>query len=222
MKRISALGVAILVGLIMAHQGLAQEPEKGWLAGIRGGLNLADIDFPGVDFDARTGFAAGALAGYRFHPQWAVHAIVSYTQKGAKDEGTSTQGAFTRKIKIPYVELQVPAVLMPPLANENLAPRAYIGPYIAYELGCDVTLEDPTGVETSTCEEGAETGIAPQTASIDYGLTIGLGLDLMRGNSGFSIDFVYDLGLGNINDTPAAPEIRNRVIQILIGYVQRL
>ncbi len=222
MKRIAALTAAMLIGLVIAQPGQAQSQAKGWSAGIRGGLNLADIDFPGVNFDKRTGFAVGAFAGYKFHPQWGLQGIVSYTQKGAKDVGTSNVGAFKREFTIPYIELQLPIVLMPPLANENLVPRVYVGPYVAYELSCDFKLEDSTGTETTSCLEGSETALAPVTKSIDYGLVIGIGLNLMRGSGGFSLDVVYDLGLANINDTPSAPEVKNRVFQILIGYVHIL
>lgn len=110
-----------------------------------------------------------------------------------------------------------------------MTPRLYGGATVGMEIGCEVEFEGPDVSETADCEETLDAAVAivdpafTETKSLDLGLVLGAGLDLGRGPGRLSIDLRYNLGLTNINDlTPQAGEseiqIKNRVLQVLVGY----
>lgn len=55
----------------------------------------------------------------------------------------------------------------------------------------------------------------PEASNLDFGLLLGVGLDIALGGAVISGDVRYDLGLRDIAE---GRSLRNRALQLLVGY----
>ena len=90
--------------------------------------------------------------------------------------------------------------------ESKVRPAVFAGPMIAYELSSTAKISSAGVSDTHDIED---------TKKWDYGVAFGAGLELGRGAGGFSLDFLYILGLANI---ARLGEIKNREALVLVGY----
>ncbi|NIR43325.1 MAG: PorT family protein [Gemmatimonadetes bacterium] len=212
------LAAVVLLAATLPSTGLAQD-DGGFVVGARGGPNFSDLAGD-LNFDSRVGFGVGVFGGLQLGKFWSVQAELSYQQKGAKDIAIQIP-VRERRIKISYLELQLPLALYPDLGPSGLTLRLYGGPYGAIEVACSKEVDDAAGTPVSSdCEAGPEAE-AVLLKSVDYGIVIGAGVDLAgRDRSGLTLDVRYDVGLANINDGGVG-DVMNRAIQVVVGYAHR-
>lgn len=173
-----------------------------------------------LDLDSRVGFVGGFAFRYNFGRLGGVQPEILYVVKGATDR---IEG-FDVQVRIKYLELQLPVVLMIPVSG-SVRPRVYAGPSVARELSCRVPLDDGFARLTFACDElldlgGGGTGVAfTETKGLDFGVVFGGGMDVGAGPGAVTLDVRYDVGITNLNDLPGVDDsLHNRALELLAGY----
>ena len=212
MKRVIHLTAAVaLAVLIMSGSAQAQSKRAGINAGVDFATLGGDIEeLVGVSASTSTGFSAGAFFGVNVSRMFRIQLNGQYVQKGAKFEESGATATFD----VPYIELLLPITFLIPIESSSITPRIYVGPSLAFEMSCDLKLEEGGQSETISCADAG----AP-TKSTDYGVLFGAGVDFGLGSGELTLDVLYNLGLVNLNDFPGDDlSVKNRNIQILLGY----
>lgn len=209
MKRsIGLLTAAGLALMICAGPAVAQSLR----AGVKFGIDFADLGGSAQNTKIKTGASAGAYFGVDLGAMFRLEVDGQYVQKGAKAEDVDIDELV---FKLEYLEFLVPLSVVVPTQG-SITPRFYAGPALAIETGCKLaaTIE---GIEV---ERGCdEQDIELKTKGVDFGVLFGLGADVTLGTGEISFDVLYNLGLSDINDVAGAEEsLKNRNIQITIGY----
>jgi hypothetical protein len=160
--------------------------------GIKGGLNLANIDTDGSP-DGTTGYHAGVFLNFGF-AGISLQPEVLYSVKGAKD------------FDLTYVEVPI-------LLKKNFAKviNIHLGPQFGFLTKAEGIDVDGDGNSVI----GAD--IKDQLKTSDLSLVFGAGVDFPMGLSG---GLRYVLGLSDVNDKYfiTAGKIKNKTFQIYIGY----
>ncbi len=116
---------ALLLGLVAVPAALAGQVQIG----IKGGASFGNISNKGVlpgNLETRTGFAAGVSLGLGTQVV-GVGAEALFAQRGLKSDGTG--GTKLDYLDVPvYLKLRVP--------SPGVAPFAYIGPQVSFEVNC--------------------------------------------------------------------------------------
>ena len=140
--------------------------------GIKAGASFGNVSNRGVlpgEVGRRTGFAVGIAAFTPSPIGFGIEAL--YAQRGVTgDESTASR-------ELEYID--VPLYLRVSLANPAIAPFAYAGPQISYELNCDTGDESCPGSDRpqwpTSAVIGAGIALADQRISIEgryvYGLS---------------------------------------------------
>lgn len=214
----------ILAALLMGSmQPLFAQSIK---LGIKGGLNAANTDrgdvFAGNSSSYRLGFNAGVFADFECN-KWSVEPGLFYTVKGANYKSsfvstTPLNGTEVVSAKghqtFNYLELPVNVIY-----NIQTKPgKIFVGagPYLGYLL---------SGKAKSTITKGSEV-----SSDYDQNLAIGSGGDFKRTDFGLNalagITFKngllasigYGYGLTSIVNNASSVKLKNRVMNISVGY----
>jgi hypothetical protein len=193
MKRLSILIVIISLCSISSSV-YAQEAVK---TGAKGGLNFATIS--GGEFDSRTGFVVGGFAKFGIPDSpLSIQPEALYSQQGGELNGN--------QVRIDY--LKVPVLFKFALSQgQTIEPNLFAGPY----AGLRLIAEQDGGTGGLF---GSGTNIENRTEQVDYGFAVGAGLDIEVGNSIFTMDARYNLGL---NDVFTDESGKHRVFSITFG-----
>jgi Outer membrane protein beta-barrel domain len=184
----------ISLGCLLFLAGLPAARAQG--LGIKGGLSYGNVSNSGVlpgNLGARTGFAAGvALATSSSGLGFGAEAL--YAQRGV----TSSTGIDSRSLDY----LDVPLSARVTLPTPGLAPFAYAGPMVSFELRCRAG-----GV---ACPD---TGRPKRS----YAAVIGAGVSL--GGRGVSLEGRYIYGLTDLklNTITSSASYHSRSFLILAG-----
>ena len=143
--------------------------------GLKAGLNLSTVTgegiSEGISVDSKIGYKIGPTAEIGLGPTMAIQAGALLSLKGSKDSDAN------------YLEVPVCFAIKFPIAIDT---KIYVnaGPYFGYGLfGKTKTIFGETFDTFDRIEK------------IDYGATIGAGMEVLKFNFGLN----YDLGLANIN-----------------------
>jgi len=185
------------IGILAAAVTLAfASPALGQGLGIKGGLSWNNVSNSGVlpgELQSHTGFAVGLGLGTTGTP-FSVGIEGLYAQRGLDSDTPSEDVRFA------YVD--VPAYLRLAIPTSALAPYAYAGPQISFEVSCEVG--------GAACSGDRET--------ISYAAVVGAGLRL--GNQGaLSVEARYIYGLSDLswNTITDSDSYRTRSFMILAG-----
>jgi hypothetical protein len=189
MKRVLAVISAGLLGLapaVVAQGGL----------GIKGGLSYGNVSNSGLlpgQLEGRTGFAVGLSASSSGMLGWGIEAL--YAQRGV----VSSSDPDSRKLD--YID--VPATLHVTLSAGTLAPYAYAGPQISFELKCQAG--------NTSCPDTDR----PKTS---YAAVLGGGIRFGE-HHGISIEGRYLYGLTDLNlsTVTSAESYKTRSFLLLAG-----
>lgn len=182
--------------------------------GLRGGINFAQWKQEVIlnslqtgtistafTSDSRTGYLLGIYYTLMFNQKIGLQPELLYNSVGSKS-GSST-------INVNYVSLPV-------FLRYNIADRVHVlgGPQASYLISAEGQNTSPTGAVT--------TNIKDSLTSMDFGIVLGLGVDLGKLNLGIR----YFVGFTNIAKNPTGSssgvnfkqDISNRGWQVLAGY----
>lgn len=163
-------------------------------AGIKGGYNLAAVNFNGDgETGQRHGFHIGVYGESFISDSFAIQPELMYSQQGYKI--TNANGTFTQQLD--YINL--PIML-----------KAYPSPNFFLEVGPQIGL----AITHKEIYEGIfNTSQQYDPNNFDYGVNFGTGF---KTNSALSIGVRYHLGLGDLYDN--SNKAFNRVWQFSLGF----
>ena len=174
--------------LILILAALTAAPLQGQSLGFHAGASRSTMNVDDFD-DPRFGPIAGLSADIGFGGWFGLSVRGSYVQKGAGGELSFEGVPVTFATEADYAE--VSALLTARAGDTPL--RLLAGPSAAFVRTCTISVTfagegGGTVSEASDCEDGAD------VASIDYGVTGGLGFvvgDRIR----YTLDVLYTMGL---------------------------
>ncbi len=218
MRKLSLLGLAVVVGLLVTTDLMAQ----GTMIGGKAGFNVSDLKFdaaPGEVIDTRTDFVGGGFVSFPISDFFAFQPEVLYTRKGAKINDVEDEVDLEAKVE--YVE--IPLLLVARLMDENSSARpiVYAGPAVSFETKCKIE-GTADGISASAdCDRLSEAGADEDilTKGTDFGIIFGFGggVEVNAGSAVIIIEGRYNVGLVDINDTSDPGEIKNRAFSFMAG-----
>lgn len=234
MRKLTVLTLSVVLAGAIPTSGFAQQVS----AGVKGGLSMSNLggdleDYFGINAASRTVPTFGATLGIDLHQYFRLAGDLYYTPGGATLECRSVDECYLDgflfvgefPIKGTYLQLFVPATLMIPIEESVFRPRVYTGPRLGLELSCKIGIEgsvegEPVDEEFD-CDDPVliEVGLGGETKSISFGWLFGAGTDITVGSGAITADILYNLGLTDVNDEPAGPEIKPSAWQFMVGYV---
>jgi hypothetical protein len=175
----------------------------------RAGINVSNVDGDDVPVnpDSRIGLNLGGSVSVPLSGGVGVLLGATYSQRGAKLTGEDGELA----VELDYIE--IPALLTLTFRSDGpLGGRFYLGPAVAVEVGCELSLQTQ-GVEVSAdCDQPQD---PLETESFDVGGMGGAGLLWSTaGGMELSVDVLYNLGLTSFSEEDDA---KNRTLSIQAG-----
>jgi hypothetical protein len=201
----------ILTLLLTAFYFSTSYAQIGVRLGIKGGVNFSSLnsDFEDFDLENRTGYHVGAFGTFKF-TKLAIQPELLYSTQGSNSSDVPVFDDFGNLIGTGDLENNFNYVSIPILAKFYIIGglHIYAGPTFSFLTSADAK-SSFGGFET-------EEDVKDNLTSSDISLSFGAGIDLpLR----LTADIRYNLGVSDINDDPSADiELRNRVLQISIGY----
>jgi len=166
--------------------------------GIRVGANFANVSgIEDINTSSKFNMTVGVFAVIHFG-NFGLNPEVIYEGRGFKYE----ESGVTLKQKLSYIT--VPVYLNYYLLNEKLYIQA--GPYFGFLMNADLGVSGSLGILAGDNKD--------QFKSVDYGLGVGAGVNLGR----FDVGLRYNLGLGNIAEESGDSSIKNRVLNVHMGF----
>jgi hypothetical protein len=215
MRHLLVISFALL--MVVALTSSAVLAKVTFSAGPEIGLNFATQagDDPNWDQDkkGRTGFLFGGVFNIAFAEYIALQPEVRISMKGARWE--ASQGGQFYELTDKFTYLEIPVFVRGSIPTGTLfTPDLFLGPILGIEMSAKEDLKSnvyqPFSNQTL------------KTKSIDIGLGFGAGARFTLGPGDAFLNFMYNLGLTNINDNPNYPyNIKNRALNIIGGYAFR-
>lgn len=202
LSRGARLLAAAIAAIVFAHADAAAQQLQ---AGVRAGVNLANVSVDGDDsrpsFDTRAGLVAGAFVTWQAVSWLQVQPEVLYAAKGASLE----QEGIDAQLILDYLEVPLLARVTRRVSGTSVYVVA--GPALAWRLGAKSRAEFSGATE--------EIDLAGDVESFDLGIVAGGGVDVGR----FVIDARYTFGVRDIDaDRTDAVSMRNRVLSVTAGF----
>jgi hypothetical protein len=221
-KTLSLIAALILLG------GFAYSQNTGTSFGLRGGVNLQNIngkDLNGdkLELNMVLRFHLGAVIGIPVAPNFYFQPGLMFTTKGAKSKDQFLGMDMSVAYNISYLELPLSFVYKPVLGNGHFF--LGFGPYLAYGIGgkAKFTIESTSTEEKIVFTKEYES-LNPYDwkyfKHLDYGGNLFFGYEL---NNGISFQVNTQLGFAKINaENITLPgnksEFRNTGYGLSIGY----
>jgi hypothetical protein len=183
----------------------------GMHAGVKGGVNLADLSGDGADdMGTRTGFMGGAFAGGGINEQFGIRLEGLFVQKGAEGPfvAPGEDHAHESVVKADYLEFPLLFTVQFP-AGDKLAFNLLAGPTFGFVLSAE--LEDKTHGETTDIKDDLE--------SFEFGAAVGAGLEYKLSSMSIVFDARYGMGATSIaKDVDGqSVDLKNNGIGIMAG-----
>jgi len=207
--RIALIGFAAAALLVPAG-ATAQETT----AGVKGGLNVANVTFKipdgslSVNPDSRSGLIIGGFIARDFNPKAGLVVEVLFSQKGTSFSFSDGVDTFKEEARIHYIEIPILGRYNLK-ASDDVIVHVFGGPAFAFKAG-DSVKDFFNGIE-----QPSSTGPEDHPKGQDVGVVLGASVDFRQ----FLIDARYTWGLLNINKVQGSdePEIRNKTFSVMFG-----
>lgn len=180
----------------------AQEVEYG----VKGGLNVASLRGSDKGFDSRGGFHIGGFAEIKMSEQFFLQPELLFSQQGTKGTFLELAGAQLYEVEntIRYDYLNIPVMLKFYFLKDF---SLLAGPQIGYL----VSAKEKIKVKSISLQ----TDVKNELKELDFGFNFGMGYNFTK--SVFA-EATYNLGLTYLGKESEMQDIRNRVVQVSLGY----
>ena len=200
----------VLLSLLL---GLSAAPAAAQTIGFKLGPTFANLDVSddgGEEPETLTSFGGGGFIRFGM-----LQLELLAVTKGAElsfDDGTG--GTATGKFKVTHVDVPLTAVFSLPAG-----PYFFAGPYVGFEVSCDVEAESGGVSFEADCDEGGDL----ERKKFDYGLTGGAGVRFPVGPGAILLEGRYSHGLADLSDSDGEDEsIKSRYFAVMAGYSIRI
>jgi opacity protein-like surface antigen len=174
--------------------------------GLKGGLNVAKLTGVEEGFDARGGFHIGGLVEFKVNEKFFIQPELLFSQQGTKGKIPGVYGSqvFELETTAKYDYLNVSIMAKFYVANDF---SLLAGPQMGFLV--------------SAKQKGEAAGLAlekdvkDQYNKVDFGVNFGVGYDFTKN---IFAEARYNLGFTDIEKETDAGDVKNRVIQISVGY----
>lgn len=209
MKRNGLLFAALFLGAVSIAP--ASVSAQDVMLGVKGGINIADVDATDLDeevvTDTKTGLVGGLFAQLGIGDVFAIRPEALYSQKGFSGD----EDGVDLELKLDYIE--IPILLAARLSQGSVRPVVFAGPVIAFEASCKV--EDSVSEESVDCAD-LDPEDPLETESTDFGAAFGAGVELDAGGFVVLFDGRYTLGLRDV-EASEGTEAKNRAWSFMAG-----
>jgi len=196
----AALGFSLGIATTASAQGI--------ILGGEAGLNVAnvsvDVDVFSISPDSKSGFWGGFFAHFGITPIFGIRPEVLYTSKGFKISDPTGEA----KLNENYFQIPVLFEAVIPIANSPVRPVVFVGPAVAFESKCSVSVS-AGGVSGSVdCDDPID-GF-DERVKTDFSVILGGEVGLRTGKVIPFVGIRYDLGLTNLDGSDDPDSIKNR------------
>ena len=182
--------------------------------GIKGGINFSSFTGQGGG-DIKTGYNFGVFGTFFIIDTIAIQPEVLFTVKGDKEQGV--QGLESVHNNLYYLEIPLLFKYYKPVYRYETGPNFYAGPYLGINLWNTSVAKDV--FKSYQENRGEATKIEyPYVNSLDFGITIGFGIDFYR----TLLDFRFSLGLITTDNSIYNWQLQNQVMMISGGIILKL
>lgn len=174
--------------------------------GVKGGLNIANLNFSGdgaPSTSSLVGFHVGGFAEIKVSDKFFIQPELLYSTQGAKFK-ISDSGVTLNSFKLGYINLPVMA-------------KYYVADKFNLEAGPQIGFLTSAKANASGSGTNVDVDVKKGFESIDFGLNFGAGYDFTEK---LSAGFRYNLGLANIAKTEDGDNetVKNSLISLSLGY----
>ena len=195
----------------------ASAPLQAQRFGIIAGGTFSNIrTSDDISSSNRTGTIFGATLQLPVSSTFTIQPELLFLNKGAKFT-QSTKAVGGGSFRLDYLE--VPLLLRYDFSRGVVAPHIYAGPSVGFNVGCGIEYRGTTGSAGANTDCG-EDNFKPKT--LDYGLTVGGGLDFNLGGLALTGGARYGIGLADIrndNSGEFKSRVNNGVLSLYVGVL---
>lgn len=180
---------------------------------LKGGVAISRFQNTGASTfdDSFVATAFGGHARFRFG-RIALQPELQIVSRGAR----ASTSALEERIRLDYMEL--PLMIVVPLAVGSFEPYAFGGPMLSLETRCRSIVEEDNLRTNFECEDSPSPNSFDRNV-IDYGVSAGAGVSHRLGSGRLLLEGRYTWGLRDIYDGQDPElQVRNRSVVISIGY----
>ena len=224
--RLSSL-IAILCIGTFASLNAQRTVEPHFYVGGKGGVSLARTNFsPSVPQSFAIGKTAGVTFRYSEENHFGVICELNFIERGWKETFEDTPHQYSRKLT--YIQLPMLTHIF--FGSKKAKGFFNLGPEICVLIGDSHTtnfdVNNVEGDNTFPSTHRSEQYIIPDTKKFDYGISAGLGFELvMKSRHSILLEGRFYYGLGNVfpdHKTDYFSASSSMTISVSLGYMFRL
>ncbi|MEO7360222.1 MAG: porin family protein [Gemmatimonadaceae bacterium] len=166
-----------------------------------------------LDFKRRSGTLFGGSVQLPLGSVITLQPEFLFLNKGTKFKEPGSAG--TSNVRLDYLEL--PVLLRYDFSRETIGPHVYAGPSVGFNLRCKLELNGSTNLPTTDCKD-----VDFKPKRLDYGVTIGTGVDFNLGGIAATGGLRYGIGLADIrndNSNEFKSRVNNGVLSLYVGLL---
>lgn len=193
---------------------LAAAPLHAQRFGIIAGGTFSNLrSSDDLDFKRRTGTIFGGSVQLPLGSVITLQPEFLFLNKGTKFRERGSAG--TSNVRLDYLEL--PVLLRYDFSRETIGPHVYAGPSVGFNVGCKLEDKGNSLLPTTDCTDD---DFRPKR--LDYGVTIGTGVDFNLGGLAATGGLRYGIGLADIrndNSDEFKSRVNNGVLSLYVGLL---
>jgi len=215
MTTIKVFFVSLFIAAALVSTNNLHAQAYKWEFGVEAGGGIRSLRFSPEDSLFKTGFGfMGGIAGQvNLSPNISLRLGAGYERKGADFEFTSGGSTVKGKVNTDYIS--IPLTLKVKSTGKKVNFFGHAGPFVG------LLLANKTKTDAFGTFPESEVDTKDSTKSIDFGITGGLGVEILVGtNSSFVIEARDNFGLTDINDSKItnAPEVKTNTAMLILGF----
>ncbi|MEP6835567.1 MAG: porin family protein [Gemmatimonas sp.] len=166
-----------------------------------------------IDFKRRTGTIFGGSVQLPLGSAITLQPEFLFLNKGTKFNKGGPSGESN--VRLDYLEL--PLLLRYDFSRGTIGPHIYAGPSVGFNVGCKIDANGNNSLPSTDCTDD---NFKPK--KLDYGLTVGTGVDFNLGSLAATGGLRYGIGLADIrndNSDEFKSRVNNGVLSLYVGLL---